>query len=520
MKLNVLIAGLIILIAVPGFFILTKFNPTGKQIAGGEAENGQAETAVEESPLEETSVPETAGDTAAEGAPAETQIPTEEALENTKKASHWTFDSAFDGDTGILTGNIDGNRVKDSASGHDGVLKDGLEPTIPEEAAKKLALDGKVRQALKFDGVDDLVSIQGVDLEGASSLTLSAWINLEDRARSGQTWQTIIRKLSPEFGKPWIYSLNLDEENKRAQFTLSAGEETASVFSESTVLDSGPDKWTLLTATWDGFTMKLYVNGVLENQAEFSKGLGSSNRSVYIGSGEVIGANNFDGQIDDVRIYDYAVSGDDALNIYREAVPAETEEEVPVYEPKGLIGRWDLDKQDSGIADSSGNDNNGRLVGSPSLVEGRQNTALHFDSSGIAVPLPKTAKSPVVSISAWVKLDQDSLGGTLVSLKPQKKLSSDGGVSLSISLSGEPIFSKSVKGGGDSSITGSALSADSWHHLAGVYDGSQLNLYVDGMPTDPSVEDKTRIEWSDDTSKEETTQPEITIAASMVTSAD
>ena len=84
------------------------------------------------------------------------------------------------------------------------------------------------------------------------------------------------------------------------------------------------NNWNHLVYTFTGIgytNMKVYVNGVEVSYASGS-GTGSpilNNDEFYLGAFNSVGLDAFDGLIDDVRIYDYALTATEILNLYNEA---------------------------------------------------------------------------------------------------------------------------------------------------------------------------------------------------------
>lgn len=78
---------------------------------------------------------------------------------------------------------------------------------------------------------------------------------------------------------------------------------------------------------------------------------------------------HFDGEIDEVRIYNRALTGEELRSQYRS--PAED----------GLLARYDFDEPISGgrVKDASGNGHDLQLVGTPEQVEGRLGHAMKFN---------------------------------------------------------------------------------------------------------------------------------------------
>ena len=62
-----------------------------------------------------------------------------------------------------------------------------------------------------------------------------------------------------------------------------------------------------MAVTYDGTTLRLYVNGVLANSAAITGTLASSNYPLTIG-GDTLYAQYFKGSVDEVRIYNRALS--------------------------------------------------------------------------------------------------------------------------------------------------------------------------------------------------------------------
>src|SRR5205823_4666000 len=82
--------------------------------------------------------------------------------------------------------------------------------------------------------------------------------------------------------------------------------------------------WTHLAVVATSTETRLYVNGSLkETRGIFALGTNSKANTVIGGTGEGPGGDNdpFKGSIDEVRIYNRAVSGSEALLIYNTYIP-------------------------------------------------------------------------------------------------------------------------------------------------------------------------------------------------------
>ena len=76
-------------------------------------------------------------------------------------------------------------------------------------------------------------------------------------------------------------------------------------------------EWHHIAATYDGTISKCYIDGELEDEWESARTIPENEVSVYIG-GQVGNDSSFDGMIDEVKIYDHALSGDEIHKIVKD----------------------------------------------------------------------------------------------------------------------------------------------------------------------------------------------------------
>ena len=153
----------------------------------------------------------------------------------------------------------------------------------------------------------------------------------------------------------------------------------------------------------------------------------------------------------------------------------------------GLMARWDFEEGSGAIAhDTSGNGNDGTLdnyVDDSQWVAGRFGGGLAFTgqaSNRLVVPDSPTIGADLVnsfSVSAWFKSNVVlPAGGTGAGLLEKGNAYfllqgvASGGMNLLLK-----------KGGANSTVPlGQDLAANTWHNLAGVFDGTQARLYLNG----------------------------------------
>ena len=268
---------------------------------------------------------------------------------------HWTFDEA----SGTTAGDSSANNRNGTIVG--GAIWNTTDlPAVPSGSSA----------ALQFDGVDDQVDIVGYKgISGTGDRTISAWI------RSG-TNSTLLNKGIVSWGtnlgtQKWTFRVQSQNGTPGAIRIEANG----GFFVGNTVVTD--TEWHHVAVTWandgtpDVIDAKLYVDGVLD--AEFGNGdtPPSASQSVAINTASVadvrIGddfqtTHNWEGGIDDVRIYDEALDANAiaALAIGTPIVAdfAASEEVVASGSPVELS--WSSDPAndalaiDSGVGDVSG----------------------------------------------------------------------------------------------------------------------------------------------------------------------
>lgn len=162
--------------------------------------------------------------------------------------------------------------------------------------------DGKLGGALVFDGRSSWITTAGSpSLDLTVGMTLEAWV----KPASLGGWRAVLARERPS-GISWglfannywpsgrLFIDNAQMVNANTRFT--------------------PDQWAHLAVTYDGATANLYLNGTLSGTLSKSGPLAFSPTSPFRIGGESIWREFFAGMIDEVRIYNRALSASEIRN--------------------------------------------------------------------------------------------------------------------------------------------------------------------------------------------------------------
>jgi hypothetical protein len=154
-------------------------------------------------------------------------------------------------------------------------------------------------------------------------------------------------------------------------------------------------KWALFTTTFDGTTAKMYVNGVLVGEDEYTGTYTTAGLySLRFGSNTVPGwdGNYLNGSLDEALLYSRALSNTEIMDLYGNG-------QGGVAPATGLVAGFHLDEgTGSTAADFSGNSNNMTVGNSGWVSPG----ALKLSSAASEVSLVESGDSDIAGMSGYV----------------------------------------------------------------------------------------------------------------------
>ena len=173
-----------------------------------------------------------------------------------------------------------------------------------------------------FDGVDDYVRIaNSSSLNPINQITVAAWYN--PRSFSGSGNDCIVDKGYTSHTAPYYqYHLGVSGNqylDNPATFSFSVG--TGGQYHGAWTAPNSwiPGNWYYLAGTYDGATVKIYINGILAKSSPATGTFTDYGKDLYIGRFGNL-ASYLPGLIDDVRIYNRALSDTEILEHYRNYV--------------------------------------------------------------------------------------------------------------------------------------------------------------------------------------------------------
>ena len=130
----------------------------------------------------------------------------------------------------------------------------------------------------------------------ADQMTVACWVNVHSVPAE---WMAIVTKGD----NAWRLSTHLKDHI--IHFSVNDWSRTDGV-NASTVINA--NEWHHLAAVYNGSAMQLYIDGKLEGTQPWTGGIAKNDADVLIGENIEQPNRSFDGLIDDVRIYNYALS--------------------------------------------------------------------------------------------------------------------------------------------------------------------------------------------------------------------
>jgi len=285
---------------------------------------------------------------------------------------------------------FNGNTNDESGNENDGTL---YGPLLTEDRF------GNPNSAYLFDGDDDYIDCGNNQiLDQTGSLTLSAWFKLYSLPSELNNDEVIVGKWRYDQNKN-SYILNIDFQTANNFQLVTSNCPTEEVIYGGEVTKNN---WYHYVGVVDQEQqlMKIYVNGVLVAVDTYSGQPNcSTSENLLIGKiNDNGGSNHFHGVIDEIRIYSYALTEAEILELYGGL-------------NDGLVAYYPFN---GNANDESGNEHHGSIISNPVFItdrHGNQNSALSFDGidDWIEVSSSSLFPSDAITFCYWINRDGNDI---------------------------------------------------------------------------------------------------------------
>lgn len=188
---------------------------------------------------------------------------------------------------------------------------------------------------LRFDGDDDFVDTSSTSILDTAAGSISAWVRPDNLTTTQQL--VVGRSTNVGTGNTMLIV------NSGGNASLQMYDGSFHYASTSSTISAGT--WYHLVATWGASGMKIYHNGVEEGTNVFTGKSNSSAFTTVIGNWkeQVAGDYGFDGYIDEVQLFDIALSQAQITQLYNDGNSGVAGPTQIVSAETNLTEVWDLD---------------------------------------------------------------------------------------------------------------------------------------------------------------------------------
>ncbi|MBN1576353.1 MAG: hypothetical protein JW913_07375 [Chitinispirillaceae bacterium] len=255
-----------------------------------------------------------------------------------------------------------------------------------------------------------------------------------------------------------------------------------------------PKTWYHIAATYDGSLIKLYVNGTVAKQTGHTGGFTSSPIAARIGSqirvsdtlatsSEII--DRFNGKIDELKLYNYALSSDTITAHFASYdIP-----EPPEPEPK-LLAHWSFDSSSNNTTfyDVTGNGFDATCSKTLATQAGVRGQALESNVTGYSFHVANSQSAftvPNFTIESLVYMNVSPLETNTFHLILSHQTYYPGlaeGYEIDICNKGTVQFCMAHSNTAWTYCHGTTrLVPKTWYHVVGTYDGKTMRIYLNGQ---------------------------------------
>ena len=329
---------------------------------------------------------------------------------------------------------------------------------------------GKFGKAAVFNGSNSYIYAANSVQQPTTNFSVSVWVYLDSNSSNGYGIVGNFQSVSSGSQKGWVIARS-SADTKFSFWADGTANSNGGKVVGTTVIQTGV--WYHVVGTYDGTNVKIYVNGILENSVAYSSTPGTTNQPLVIGRWY----GNFndyytDGKIDQVRIFDSALSPDQINSLYNETTTSAASASI---DNPSTIAYYKM----ADATDETGS-YNGTASNVDFNVQGKYGFAGKFNGSSSRINTGYQIPSGLAgfSVSAWVKAASVKTQYIVGDLGTNGA-SADG--MFQINISSLNVLRAAVGGTGSQNIATLSNYIDTWTHIV-VTTNSSGNIigYVNG----------------------------------------
>jgi len=319
-----------------------------------------------------------------------------------------------------------------------------FENILDDTTTTSSTINGKYGKALEFDGVDDYVSISGTALSSTEG-TICLWHNSESTTTS-------FDKVFGHYNSGSRIYLQAGTTANRFEWVFGNGETLSYAVTDNL------NEWNYRCVRYDNGNAEIFNNGY--NAGSFTYTLLTSMADFELGALYVASASNYyDGQIDEVRIWDITLTSEEIQKEMNSNKPIKSEGLVASYsfEETGGTTTEDLNHLNSGIIGES---------------------AMYFDGVDDYVSFTDTGDLTEFAVCNWFNPSSIQASSTnRISLIGDTSPSNDNFLGFNI---GTNVYFMEFKDGTSIASPVGFLDYNVYQHICYVYDSALITFYKNG----------------------------------------
>ena len=329
-------------------------------------------------------------------------------------------------------------------------------------------------QAFQFNGVDTQVNFPDEPQLDTQAFSIGGWFQITQAPAPGSEVY-----LASKYGgnyNGWILRLN-----SSLVPTISLLSQSGNMANVSASQPITLDSWYYIAATFDGYTLNLFVNGALAGGEVLPGGYTPSSTPLVLGAASWFSGGFMAGLTSDFSVYNQSLSLAQIQSLSANAGPAVASSGFTTPSAsatiEGLSGLW---TGGGNALDSTGNDP-GTVTSGVTYAAGVNGQAFQLNGQGgqVVIPDSQALDTPSFSIGGWFQITQAPASG--IAVLASKYNGNYNGWFLLVNGSLTPTFGISSSPTSNTQVGSSqSLRLNTWYYIAATYDGNNATLSIDG----------------------------------------